>query len=83
MRQRYLTGCHNRKRYIDNFELLSSNYVPDEIYTLGTHPERVIQSAYIEFMGLYPPGKGGAGKLHESLTADLGPANPPFKIRDA
>ena len=32
---------------------------------------------------MYPPGIRGAEKLPEGLTADLGPANPPFKIRDA
>ena len=34
-------------------------------------------------MGMYPPGTEVAVKLPESLTVDLGPANPPFKIRDA
>ena len=32
---------------------------------------------------MYPPGEGGAGELPESLVADLGPANPPFNVRDS
>ena len=42
-----------------------------------------MQSGYSEFMGLYPPGKGGAELLPDGLVYDLGPANPPFNVRDS
>ena len=42
-----------------------------------------MQSGYSEFMGLYPPGKGGAELLPDGLVHDLGPANPPFNVRDS
>ena len=32
---------------------------------------------------MYPPSEGGAEVLPESLVADLGPANPPFNVRDS
>lgn len=32
MRQRYLLGRHNRKRYVDAFKLISEDYTPGEIY---------------------------------------------------
>ena len=31
---------------------------------------------------MYPPQEGGAGQLPKDLLTDLGPANPPFNIRD-
>ena len=33
-------------------------------------------------MGMYPPGEGDIREIPESLVADLGPANPPFNVRD-
>ena len=83
MRQRYLTGCRNRKRYVEDYELLSPNYVPGEIYSQSSFSMRSMQSGYCEFMGLYPPGEGGAEELPEGLVNDLGPANPPFNVRDS
>ena len=32
---------------------------------------------------MYPPVEGVAGELPESLVTDLGPANPPFNVRDS
>ena len=35
-------------------------------------------------MGLYPPGTSGAEKIPTKLqSGDLGPASPPFKVRDS
>ena len=33
MRQRYLTGCRNRRRWVDEYGLLSETYTPGEIYS--------------------------------------------------
>ena len=34
-------------------------------------------------MGLYPPGTAGASsEFPEALMSDLGPARPPFHVRD-
>ena len=44
---------------------------------------RCVQSAYSELMGLYPPGANRqATELPEPLRDDLGPARPPFNVRD-
>ena len=32
---------------------------------------------------MYPPTEDSAEELPESLVADLGPANPPFNVRDS
>ena len=42
MRQRYLKGCYNRVRFAD---LLSTDYVPGEIYIQSTNKKRTMQSA--------------------------------------
>ena len=81
MRQRYLKGRYNRTRFN---ELISQEYVPGEIYVQSTHFNRTKQSALSELMGLYPPGASGAEKMPASLRdGDLGPANPPFQVRDS
>jgi len=60
MRQRYLLGQSNRKRYTEEYEFLTPDYVPSEIYMQSTDVNRTMQSGYSELMGLYPPGESGA-----------------------
>ena len=63
MRQRYLLGRHNRKRYTEDYSFLSDKLVPDEVLMISTDVNRTIMSGYSELMGLYPPGKSGADAL--------------------
>ena len=82
MRQRYLLGAHNRKRYVEDFALLSSEYDPREVYMQSTNVNRTMQSGYSELMGLYPPGKGD--RLTPAMTDVLASTSaPPFNVRDA
>ena len=77
MRQRYLLGRRNRQRYVEEWNLISDEYTPGEVYMQSTNVNRTMQSGYSELMGLYPPGAG------ERLTTDQSTAvgsfsAPPF-----
>ena len=63
MRQRFLLGRYNRKRFIEDADFLSETFTPGEVYMQSTNVNRTIQSGYSELMGLYPPHKGGAERL--------------------
>jgi hypothetical protein len=55
MRQHYLIGYRNRKRYSD---FLSSSFDPKEMYVISTNVNRTIMSAYSQLQGLFPDGTG-------------------------
>ena len=57
-RQLYLLGVKARKRYINQYNLLSEKYNPQEIYIKSTDSNRTIESIYSFLQGLYPPGSG-------------------------
>lgn len=57
-RQLYLLGTKVRKRYIDEYKLLSEIYNPQEIYIKSTDSNRTIESIYSFLQGLYPSGTG-------------------------
>ena len=64
MRQRYLLGAYNRKRYTEDYPLLKledGDY--SEILMMSTLVNRTIQSGYSELMGLYQPSTDTATKL--------------------
>ena len=42
MRQRYLLGHHNRQRYVDDWQLISDKYVPDEVLMISTDVNRTV-----------------------------------------
>jgi hypothetical protein len=54
MRLRYLLGRYNRQKYVYQEKLLSKNFKPGEVYIQSTDYNRTLQSAYSEFLGLYP-----------------------------
>ena len=57
-RQLYLLGVKVRKRYIEEYKLLSEKYNPQEIYIKSTDSNRTIESIYSLLQGLYPTGFG-------------------------
>ena len=84
MRQRTLLGRFNRERYMEEYQLLSKEYVPSEVLMISTDVMRTIQSGYSELMGLYPPGSSGAEELTEGMAKNIrNPKMTPFKVRDA
>ena len=84
MRQRNLLGGFNRKRYTEEYQLISPKYIPDEVIMMSTDVNRTIQSGYSELMGLYPPGKSGAELLTKGMAKNIdNPKMLPFKVRDA
>ena len=50
-----MLGKLNRERYIEQYKLLDEEYNPGQIYAQSSMVLRVLQSAYSEFLGLYPP----------------------------
>jgi len=63
MRQRYLLGQYNRKRYMEDYHLLDEEMGTEEILMMSTLVNRTIQSGYSELMGMFPPSKKQAVKL--------------------
>ena len=57
-RMLYLLGVKARKRYINEYNLLSEKYNPQEIYIRSTDSNRTIESIYSFLQGLYPNGTG-------------------------
>lgn len=84
MRQRYLLGRSSRQRYTEEFEFLSPNYVPGEVFVQSTDVNRTLTSGYSELMGIYPPGLSGAPQLTTQEQNQLNSvAAPPFKVRNS
>ena len=54
MRMQYLMGLRNRKRYIEDYKLLSPTFDPHEILVYSTNYNRTLMSAYSQLQGLYP-----------------------------
>ena len=82
MRQRYLLGAHNRKRYTETYPFLSSEYNPKEFYIQSTNVNRTLQSGYSELLGLFPAGSG-TPLTNAQARAVAGVSRPPFNVRDA
>ena len=64
MRQRYLLGQANMKRYSQTYSFLDIDN-PEEILILSTDYMRTIQSGYSEMMGMFPPNT----QLSQNLTS--------------
>ena len=54
MRMQYLLGLRNRKRYIDDYKLLSNRFDPHEMLVYSTNFNRTLMSIYSQLQGLYP-----------------------------
>ena len=63
MRQRFLLGVHNRKRYFDEYKLLDPESATEEVLMMSTIYNRTIQSGFSELMGMFPPTASDAVKL--------------------
>jgi hypothetical protein len=85
MRQRFLLGTSNHRKYIDHYGLLDTTFNPNQIYAQSTDIHRVLQSTYSEFMGLYPPSNSTQDTLSKgelkSLNSDKG--MPSLRVRNA
>ena len=57
-RMLYLLGVKVRKRYVEEYRLLSEKYNPQEIYIRSTDVNRTIESIESFLQGLYPNGTG-------------------------
>ena len=57
-RSLYLLGAKVKKRYVDDYKLISETYNPQEIYIRSTDVNRTIESIQSFLQGLYPEGTG-------------------------
>ena len=53
-RMHYIIGIHNRIRYVNELNFLSSKFDPHEIYVISSNYNRTINSALSQLHGLYP-----------------------------
>ena len=56
MRQHYLLGKAIRKRYVDDYKLLSPHYNHNELKVRSTLVDRTLMSAESHLAGLYENG---------------------------
>ncbi|KAF8360825.1 pho-4, partial [Pristionchus pacificus] len=68
MRQHFELGRKLRKRYVDDFKLLSPAYTAKEVYFRATDLNRTLISAYANAAGMYS-GFGVEGQNYPSKTA--------------
>ena len=83
MRQRYLLGAYNRRRYLGEYNLIDLENADEEILMMSTLVNRTMQSGYSELMGMLH--KERSVKLtpqQERALSPKGPASPPFRVKD-
>ena len=69
LRQHFLVGYRNRIKYINETNLIKSEYDPREVYLISTDSNRTIMSANAQVQGLYPPGLGPKIESNQSDSA--------------
>jgi len=63
MRQRYLLGRYNRKRFTEEYDFISTEDGPEQFLMFSTDVDRTIQSGYSELMGMFTPDSISSNKL--------------------
>ena len=53
MRQRYLLGAYNAKRYAHDYDLIDLENGHEQVLMMSTIVNRTIQSGYTELMGMF------------------------------
>ena len=76
-RMLYLLGVKARKRYINEYKLLSEKYNPQEIYIRSTDVNRTIESIESFLQGFYPAGTGPI--IKDTIANDSSIVYPPNK----
>ena len=67
MRQRFLLGTLNRKRYTEDYKLLDlEGDIASQIRMQATSVNRTLQSGYSELMGLLPPSNSSSKALSQA-----------------
>lgn len=74
MRQHYLNGQEFRNRYATIQDLLSPQYMSEQIYVRSTDVNRTIMSAQSQLLGFFPQGPS----IKTANLQDL--AQPPFNV---
>ena len=55
MRQRYLLGAYNMKRYSEEYDMIDFEEGPRQVLMMSTIVNRTMQSGYSEYLGMFPP----------------------------
>lgn len=85
MRQRYLLGAYNRKRYVEDYQLIDVEQGPEQVVMMSTLVNRTMVSGYSELMGMFPPQSKQSEELTSAQVKAVqsdGAGAPPFKVRD-
>ena len=85
MRQRYLLGAYNKRRYTEEYDLLDMEKGQEQILMMSTLYNRTFQSGYSELLGMFKPDPKKAPKLthlQERSVMPDGVASPPFHVRN-
>ena len=85
MRQRFLLGRANMRRYSEEYSLLDPAGPVSQVATLATDVQRTMQSGYSELMGMFTPDPLYAPKLTENQHSNLsqgGRGMPPLRVRN-
>lgn len=85
MQQEFQRGVAFRKKYIDDYHLLSSHYKNQEIIVFSTNADRTLMSAQSVLLGLYPLGTGPtlSGSNKPALPYHFQPVPIHIKAKDA
>ena len=85
MRQRYLLGAYNAKKYSEKYDLIDLEHGEEQVLMMSTLVNRTMQSGYSELMGMFSPNNKRAVLLTHKQVLAVSPggvASPPFKVRD-
>jgi hypothetical protein len=55
MRQRFLLGAYNMKRYSEEYDFIDLEEGPEQVLMMSTEVNRTMQSGYSEYIGMFPP----------------------------
>jgi len=85
MQQEFQRGVEFRKKYVDDYHLISPSYNNKEIYIFSTDADRTLMSAQSVLLGLYPLGTGPllSGLKKPALPQQFQPVPIHIKAKDA
>ena len=83
MRQRYLLGAYNGRRYSEEYDLIDLENGEEQILMMSTIVNRTMQSGYSELMGMFHHQRRAQLTMEQEKVLNHGEvASPPFQVRD-
>ena len=83
MRQRYLLGAYNGRRYTEEYDLINLDNAEEQVLMMSTLVNRTMQSGYSELMGMFHKEQNVKLTPQQERALSLGGrASTPFYVRD-